>query len=352
MKTFYLKLAAIAAPLLLSASCQDLFHQDRTGTLLITLRDPVPAATRSGQPLPDPGAFRLTVTDASGKSWYDGAYSHAPDELTVSAGAYTVRAVSDEFSAPAYDSPQWGDEQVVTVPAGGSISVELVCHQMNSGLRLEVEDSFRRAFPAGSLWLQGTGGSLEYTYGEPRTAYFRPGPLAALLDDGGFRQTLFSRTLEACQILTIRLGAASSKAGGISLSIDTTRTWLSEHFTLGGEGAGDISGAYDVAAARNHPGEQDVWVHGYIVGVATNTKKVGFSGPFTKNTNLVLGTKASTTDIDHCLTVELPSGPVRSALNLQDHPELLGRKVYIKGDLVSAYYGIPGLKSPQEYQLN
>ena len=91
---------------------------------------------------------------------------------------------------------------------------------------------------------------------------------------------------------------------------------------------------------------------GYLVGVATSVKKVAFDPPFTKNTNLVLGPKASTDDPDRCLSVELPAGAIRNALNLQDHPELLGKKVYIRGDLVSAYYGIPGLKAPSEYSLN
>ena len=91
---------------------------------------------------------------------------------------------------------------------------------------------------------------------------------------------------------------------------------------------------------------------GYIVGVATGTGKIAFTPPFTKNTNLVLGTKASTADKDRCLSVELRAGDIRDALNLQDHPSLLGRKVHIKGDLVSAYYGIPGLKAPTDYQMN
>ena len=91
---------------------------------------------------------------------------------------------------------------------------------------------------------------------------------------------------------------------------------------------------------------------GYIVGVATGTGKISFTPPFTKNTNLVLGVKASTADKDRCLAVELRAGDIRDALNLQDHPSLLGRKVHIKGDLVSAYYGIPGLKAPTDYQLD
>ena len=103
--------------------------------------------------------------------------------------------------------------------------------------------------------------------------------------------------------------------------------------------------------ARAHAGEKGVWVCGYIVGIATNTAKFAFEPPFSKNTNLVLGSRTSSTDKEHLLTVELKAGDIRDALNLQDHPDLVGEKVYLKGDLVSAYYGIPGLKAPSDYQF-
>lgn len=354
MKTRVLSLsAALAALLLLAGSCQDYFRQSRTGTLLITLQDPFPASTRAGETLPDVGSFRLTVTDAAGKIYYDGTYDRAPDELPVPAGTYTVSAVSAPFDAAAYDTPQWGDTQVVSVAADADVAVALTCSQLNCGLRLAVDDSFRKAFPGGTLILSGAGGSLKHPYDEQRIAFFLPGTVSVVLDEGGYRQTLFARTLDVRQILSIRLCASvGSKSGGISLQLDTARTWLSEQFTPGGAGAGEIDGAYDIATARTRAGETGVWVSGYIVGVATSSGKIAFEPPFTKNTNLVLGTKASTADKDRCLSVELRAGQIRDALNLQDHPSLLGRKVYIKGDLVSAYYGIPGLKAPTEYQLN
>ena len=324
-----LRLAALAALLLPAGACRDYFRQSRTGTLLISLRDPFPAPTRAAQALPDVGAFRVTVTDAAGKVYYDGPYERTPDELPVPAGAYTVSAVSAAFDAPAYDTPLWGDTQVV--------SVALACSQLNCGLRLAVDDSFRKTFAGGTLYLTGPGGRLEHPYDEERIAFFRPGAVTVELDEGGYRQTLFSRPLEARQILSIRLCATvGSKSGGIRLQLDTARIWLSEQFTPGGAGAG----------------EKGVWVAGYIVGVATGTGRIAFAPPFTKNTNLVLGAKASTADKDRCLAVELRAGDIRDALNLQDNPSLLGRKVYMKGDLVSAYYGIPGLKAATEYQLN
>lgn len=354
MKTHVKFLAAVAAPLLLLPSCQDLFHpaDGQTGTLLISVNAPASAATRATDGLPDIGSFLLTIADSSGELLYEGPYDHSPDEMNVPAGSYTISAVSATFEAPAFDVPQWGDTQVVTVAAGASVNVTLACRQLNCGLRLDIEDSFRQAFPGGSLSLTHADGTLPYAYDESRTAYFRPGAVSLILEDSGFRQTLFTRTLEARQNLSVRLGAnIDTKSGGISIQLDTTRNWLSERFVVGGAGAGDIGNAYDIATARTHADEKGVWVWGYIVGVATNTGKAAFTPPFTKNTNLVLGTKASTSDTAHCLAVELKAGEIRDALNLADHPELLGRKLHIKGDLVSAYYGIPGLKAPSEYQL-
>ena len=118
------------------------------------------------------------------------------------------------------------------------------------------------------------------------------------------------------------------------------------------EPAGPPDAAYEVTEVCKHAGENDVWVQGYIVGVATGTRRVSFEGPFSKNTNIVLGPCDTTTVREHCLAVQLPAGPVREALNLVDNPDLIGREIYIKGDLVDAYYGIPGLKSPSDYWMD
>ena len=116
--------------------------------------------------------------------------------------------------------------------------------------------------------------------------------------------------------------------------------------------AGPPDSAYTVPEAYDHAGEEDTWVRGYIVGVATGSKKIVFGGPYSKNTNLILGPSDTTTVREQCLAVQLPAGELRDALNLADHPELTGRELYVKGDLVDAYFGIPGLKSPSEYWMH
>ena len=116
--------------------------------------------------------------------------------------------------------------------------------------------------------------------------------------------------------------------------------------------AGPPDSAYTIPEAYDHAGEEDTWVRGYIVGVATGSKKIVFGAPYTKNTNLILGLTDTTTVRENCLAVQLPSGQLRDDLNLMDHPDLTGREIYIQGDLVDAYYGIPGLKSPRAYWMH
>ena len=72
---------------------------------------------------------------------------------------------------------------------------------------------------------------------------------------------------------------------------------------------------------------EPVWVSGYIVGGDLTQANASFTPPFSSNTNLVLGPRSSSSSRSSCLAVSLPKGDVRDALNLVDHPELLGKAV-------------------------
>ena len=341
----FLLFACLTASLLPLGSCKEFFGQGRMGTLAVNLPRLSPPSTRAGTDFPDTGTFRITVSGASGQVIYENDYAHFPDELPVPAGAYTVSAVSRDFSAPEFDAPQWGDTQVVNVAEGSNVAVNLSCSQLNSGLRLTVEDSFREAFPHGALTLKGAGGALPYGYDETRVAFLLPGSVTLALEDGGAAQTLFTRRLEACQVLAMRLSAnVSAQAGGVSISVDTTRNWLSDRFVVGGGGAGSIDCAYDVAEARLHAGETGVWVWGYIVGGDLSSGSIRFEPPFEKSSNLAIAASASERDRADCFSVELSKAAVRAELNLVDHPENLGKKVFLYG-VVSTYFSLPGLKS-------
>ena len=352
METLTRIFLGLAAALPVLSSCQGMFA-DRQGTIRISFLDERTIQTRASDRIPPTDDFILTVTSSGGDTVYEGRFGDSPEELTVQPGSYTISAVSDKFDEPEYEKPVFGDEQVVVVKSGETVSVQLVCRQTNCGIRLLADSSFIELFPEGELFIEGPGGSLRQDYAEDRTAYFSPGTVSVSVGESGMKQPLFSRTLEARQILSVRISAnVGQESGSISLQVDTTRIRFSENYVYGDDDASDISNAMGVMQARDRSGEEDVWVYGYIVGVATSTGKIAFYPPFEKDTNIALGLRSTTVNEDYCITVELKSGAIRDGLNLMSNPELLGRRLYIKGDLVSAYYGIPGLKNVTEYQFD
>ena len=131
--------------------------------------------------------------------------------------------------------------------------------------------------------------------------------------------------------------------------------WLWDHYTIGGDNGddnsgSDISNAISVGDAAAHAGENGVWVYGYIVGgdLTANGKSVKTSG-ITKPSHLAMAARSSITEKVSCIAVELPSGSIRDALNLVDHPELIGTRVYVKGNIVETYFGTTGLKGTSDY---
>lgn len=321
--------------------------------------------------LPDTNAFLLQVTAPDGSRVYEGAYGSAPERLLVKTGTYNIKVYSAEFSKPAFDRPQWGDEQKISVVSGESVLVDLVCRQINSGVRLTVDKAFLTSYPSSVLRLKSDQGTLTYGYSERRTAYFVPGTVSLLCTTDSKDEVLLTRRLAANEILTInvRVNTGQSRSG-LRVSVDTSRVYTSLGYVLGGgsgsgdggsggsggTGGGSSSGkggsaanAYTVAEARENIGAVDVWVAGYIVGGDLSSKSISYEGPFKYSTNLAMGPRSVVTSRESCISVQLPTGPVRDALNLVDNPSSLGRYVAIKGDIVDSYFGLVGLKNASDF---
>ncbi|MCQ2143364.1 MAG: DUF4493 domain-containing protein [Bacteroidales bacterium] len=371
---FLLGLMAAAAPALF-CSCEWIDSPDSgDGEIRLHFIDNDVIATRASAEIPDTNDFMLTIRNAEGGTLYEGAYGASPESLAASAGTYTVKVVSRRFTAPEFSAPVYGDEQLVVVPAGGKADVELTCRQMNCGIKLSVGPSFLTSYPKGVLFVQSDNShKLMYAYTEKRIAYFDPGTVSVVLSDAGTTRTLLSRSLMSQEILSLAVIAGSGSDGsgsgsegspddtgwGLSISVDTTRNWSSSSYIIGsGEVIDNAKGrssdnAYTVAGAKENIGETGVWVSGYIVGGDMTSSASGMKteGPFSSATNIAIAGRSSVTDKQSCLSVQLPSGAVREALNLVAHPENMGKRLLIKGDIVSAYYGIPGIKNPTEFIL-
>jgi len=316
--------------------------------------------TRAKDEIPDTSDFILTVSNSNGEIVYHGIYGDSPESIMVESGTYVVSAVSDEFSRPAFSSPQYGDEQCVVVPDGGVADVRLTCRQLNCGVRLEIDPGFLTGCPDGVLFLKSSQGKLMYSYSEKRTAFFHPGSISLILSRSGTDEILLTRNLKAQDMLVLGVSVAEPGAGSaaapdesISVSVDTARNWIAEDFVIGGDnGKGSSpSEAMTVTQAKASVGAENVWVSGYIVGGDLTSSSASYSKPFKSKTCLLLGSRSSVSDRSSCLSVQLPAGDLRDALNLVDNPSLLGRKIVIKGNVTGSYYGLTGLKNCSDYKL-
>lgn len=310
--------------------------------------------TRSMAEIPDTDAFILSVKNSSGTVLYEGPYGGSPESMLLDPGTYSVKVVSMAVDLPAFSSPVFGDEQVAVVSPGTGTNVSLNCSQINSGVRLRVSPDFVKSYPEGTLCVRSSSGQLEYLPSESRTGYFNPGVVDIFLNNGGASEKLASRCLEPCEMLTLGISCPSpdpSCAPEMTITVDTSRVWMEDSCCIGSGGGDTVGGsketAFGVSAAMEHIGETGVWVCGYVVGGDLSSSKNGisFAPPFESQTNLAIAARSSASDKSSCMSVQLASGTLRKALNLVDNPSLLGTKIFLKGDIVASYYGIPGLQN-------
>ena len=339
------------AAAIIAGSCNYLFPAEH-GELSVAFSKEIYLATKASGNIPDTNSFFLTVTSSKGNVLYDGPYGAAPQPIITAPGSYTVRAVSRQSAAPAFDEPLYGDEQLAVVEPGSISGVSLLCSQLNSGLRLSFDQGFRNLYKGASVLITSEQGTLTYALNETRTAYFLPGIVNLQISNADGLSPLLSRSLRARENLSLSISAGGAQ--GMAIQVDTSRNWVNEEFTLGsGDGTpgADASSAMGVGEARQNLGAREVWVYGYIAGGDLSSSKAKYQGPFTSRTNLLLSAKYPVSSRDGCLSVQLQQGDTRDALNLVDNPQLLGKQVFIKGNIVPAYYGLPGIQQITEYLL-
>lgn len=119
--------------------------------------------------------------------------------------------------------------------------------------------------------------------------------------------------------------------------------------------AANVIALNPTSTTESPAGGQGVWVKGFIVGYmptspTTVLSNTVFGVPTDVKTNIVLGPTADCKDYTQCISIQLPSGAVRTALNLQDNPANLGQEVILYGDVMK-YCGGPGLKNTSKFEL-
>lgn len=126
-----------------------------------------------------------------------------------------------------------------------------------------------------------------------------------------------------------------------------------------GDGDGSEENPYSVAQAMQNQDSQVAWVKGYIVGGVKNDDEISaitsaddvvFGNTNIRATSVLIADSKDETNYLNCVVVNLPTGAIRAAVNLQSNPDNLGKELQITGTL-RMYFGISGVRDVTAYEL-
>lgn len=347
------------AALLTGCEAITFVEEEATGTLSLSMNYadmPTKAVIR---PVPDTNDFILFVKGGMGNTVYKGKYGARPKEMVVPVGSYEVWAYSSEFTAPAYDLPVYEDRKNLLVQSGMVNSLSLVCRQSNSGLRLLFTNNFKQRFKDVELKVADSRGAIPYQYTESRFLYLSPGSIRLFLAPSGAitpATEVLSRDILPNEMVTLKLDAQydSPSTGSTGISVDTVSIWSYNEYMYGSQPSGDgssKSSAIDAADVASHVGEKGVWISGFIVGGDLTQSAIKFDAPFTSESNMAIASLANERDRAKCVAVSIPTGAIRDVLSLKVNPGNIGKRVYIKGNIVAEYFKLPGVNTLSEAEF-
>ena len=344
--------AAVAAS---SASCTWMPENQTINDASLSFR----FARTKADSYPDTSSFILKVLPAGGtQALYEGLYGSRPAELKVPAGTYEVSAFSRHFTSPDFDSPLYGDKQVVVAKSGENLAVSFICKAANSGVDISFSDRYKSRYP-GKLVIRQNEGQLSYSYSEHRTAWLFPGETSFHYNDGTAENMLFKRFLQPGELCSLTLDASANETeSSFSISVDTSFNRKDELVVIG-EGAGgdglSMATAYSASqlASADCAGDT-VWVWGYIVGGLDEDGTADFDcGSGVTATALVIADSDTCRTSSTCAVLNLTKAAHKSALRLDDpaiREAVMHHKIYARGK-ATTYKKYPALTNLSEYLL-
>lgn len=102
----------------------------------------------------------------------------AMEPVSLKSGSYMVRAYSQDFTAPAFDTPVYEGSSSVTIASGNETAVAITCKQSNAGIQVEFTETFLANHESCFVTVSQIEGALTYTVDDVtsgRIGYFLPG---------------------------------------------------------------------------------------------------------------------------------------------------------------------------------
>lgn len=332
----------------------------------VTTRTPYGVQTKSL----DEDSYVFILTNAEGDTLYNSTVGEVTGEpFSLRQGTYTITVFNEWFTVPAFEKPFYYNQTEVDVVAGSACNASIICTQHNVGVRVLFTENYLSSNPVSHMTVTGSDGELLFEKTtEHLWGYYNPGPVILMLYKNNIQSRSFERTIDANHMYTFLVDAPDTLTQYVepvfSITTDTTRVWHygiwdDEHYDNNEFPDGlTKETACSITQARTLPDNiGDIWVYGYIVGYYKSTKYIPGGeieeGDVVAASNIALAEEPGETDKANTFSIELKTSsactPTRNALNLQDNPNNLNKKVWIKGTTSTGYQGVYGLKEANDY---
>lgn len=297
--------------------------------------------------------FILSIYDMKDHLLVRETIGNLPEQVTLPADRYKVTVYSMEFTDPKFDTPCFSGETEIEIAADETKEIHLTCTQINAGIKILWSNEFAEAYSTYQAEVRSGSARLVYSSVETRTGYFLPGTVTLHISADGQEMHGGSIFLNAKDMVNATLRPVATSSGALSVSLTIDETINERNLDIFPDPAGENSqdNPYNIAKAIERQGGTEVWVEGYIVGSKPSSGWEFTNSATWQASNIVLADNADETDSYKCIPVELPSsGSIRNSLNLPANPELLKKKILIRGNLL-VYHSRPGLRNITAYSI-
>lgn len=171
--------AVAATALLVMAGCNKTQISGGSGTLSISIGNNPDVTTVSAQSkaaTPDVSAFTLDILQGNTVVNRYSPIGSASKNITLAAGDYSITAYSEKFTAPKFENPVYGAVEDITISAGETESVQIMCAQTNAGISVNYSSDFKALYTTYSTLVTHSTGSLNFINGNAgKRGYFPTG---------------------------------------------------------------------------------------------------------------------------------------------------------------------------------
>lgn len=162
------------------------------------------------------------------------------EPISLKSGKYTVRAYSQDFTVPAFDTPVYEGSTSVTIVTGSEATAVITCTQSNAGVQIGFTEAFQTNHESYFVTVSQIEGALTFTAEDVaagRIGYFLPGNavITVAADGVEYEQEI---DLEACKLYNVQIDDAPPVVSGdlnvnISVDVDVPKEDVSVIFPSG-----------------------------------------------------------------------------------------------------------------------